>query len=203
MGLEKAKIINKVTGEEIKVLFNPNEYIAEKSNTFAEVGFPGLEAPLLQFVKGGAKTLSMELFFDSYEEGEDVREKYLESLLNLLEINSRTHAPPVCEFKWGSSLSFTAILEKASVKYTMFLSDGKPVRATANVTFKEFFTESKVKRESADHTKTWLVKEGETLSFIAWQVYGDPAKWRPIARTNRIENPRKLKPGIRLVIPKL
>lgn len=202
MGLEKAKIIDKNSGKTIKVLFNPNAYTTQKGNTFAEVGLPGLEAPLIQFVRGQTAVLSMELFFDSYEEGVDVRDKYIKDVLNLLEINPETHAPPICSFEWGS-LSFTAVLEAANVNYTMFLADGKPVRATVRVTFKEFFTKSKVKRESADHTKIWVVKEGESLSFIAWKVYGNPAKWRPIAQANEIENPIKMKTGLRLVVPKL
>ena len=202
MGLEKAKIIDKTSGKTIRALFNPNEYTTRKGNTFAEIGIPGLEAPLIQFVRGRASTLSMELFFDSYEEGIDVRDKYVKDLLNLLEINPETHGPPICAFEWGS-LSFTAVLESAYVNYTMFLADGKPVRAKARVTFKEFFTRSKVKRESADLTKIWTVKEGETLSFIAWKAYGKPDKWRPIARANNLENPMKMKTGVRLVIPKL
>lgn len=58
---------------EFEVLFNPNRYSLEKSNQIAEVGIPGLGSPILQFVRGNARTLSMELFFDTYEQQQDVR----------------------------------------------------------------------------------------------------------------------------------
>ena len=74
MGLEKAFIVNTVTGDKIEVLFNPAEYTFEKSNRFAEVGIPGTGSPFLQFVRGEIKKLSTELFFDTYEKRTDVRE---------------------------------------------------------------------------------------------------------------------------------
>ena len=61
----------------------------------------------------------------------------------------------------------------------------------------------RTKTESADHTKTYLVARGDTLSSIAGAEYGDPAAWRPIAAANRIVNPRRLEPGSRIVIPPL
>ena len=106
MALEKAVIKNLKTGDEIPVLFNPEKYTMERSNQFAEIGIPGLSSPLLQFIRGNIKTLTMELFFDTYEKrpgdrhtpGDDVRMKYVDKIMALMEINSDLHAPPVCEF---------------------------------------------------------------------------------------------------------
>ncbi|MCP5054822.1 MAG: hypothetical protein GY940_47090, partial [bacterium] len=36
----------------VPCLFNPNELTVEKSNHFSEVNIPGLETPILQFVRG-------------------------------------------------------------------------------------------------------------------------------------------------------
>jgi nucleoid-associated protein YgaU len=47
------------------------------------------------------------------------------------------------------------------------------------------------------------VKEGETISLIAAQEYGDPSLWRIIADENRLEDPRRLAVGSLLVIPPL
>ena len=56
----------------VTVLFNPTEYSLEKSNEFASINIPGLESPLLQFSRGNLETLSMDLFFDTYEKNIDV-----------------------------------------------------------------------------------------------------------------------------------
>jgi len=47
----------------------------------------------------------------------------------------------------------------------------------------------------------YIIKAGETLSQIAWNVFQDPNLWRDIADYNKIENPKELQPGQVLRIP--
>jgi len=185
------------------VLFNPNQYGVDKSNQIAETGVPGLQAPILQYVHGNTRTLTMELFFDTYEEGGDVS-THTKAVYNLLNIDPSTHAPPICTIAWGK-FQFRGVLDSVSGKFTMFLADGTPVRATLNVTFKEFIDVAVLVREqptqSADHRKTRVITRGDRLDSIAAAEYGDPGKWRMIADANQLEDPRYLQPGQSLVIP--
>jgi contractile injection system tube protein len=211
----------KLQGQPIEVLFNPAEYSIEKSNQYQSTNIPGLATPVSQFVSGNADTLTMELFFDTYSPSsrhravqphEDVR-KYTRRLADLLNIDPALHAPPVCQFVWGPPLGspegiqFKAIIERLTQKFTMFLDDGTPVRATLNVTFKEYKTVAEqlkeVGRESSDRTKRRIVKEGDSLWMFAAEEYGDARLWREIARENRLMNPLELIPGTELVIPAL
>ena len=216
MALEKAIITNTVTGEPIPVMFNPEEYILNKDNNYAQIGVPGLGSPLLQFVHGNLQTLEMELFLDTYEEhrdssrtlnqaGDDVR-RLVRRVTDLLSIEPSTHAPPILLFTWAS-LSFTCVLARANQRFIMFLPDGTPVRARLQVTFNEFsnaeLEAKEVKRETADFSKFHTVSQGETLSAIAGRMYNNPKLWRPIALRNRIDNPRSLPMGTRLIVPQL
>ena len=204
MALEKA-VITPSGGRGIPVLFNPTQYGLDKSNQIAEIGIPGLGAPILQYVRGNTRTLSMELFFDTYEQQTDVRE-HTDRIYELLAIDADTHVPPVCTFTWGA-FNFDCVLDRVGGRFTLFLSDGTPVRATLTVTLKEFIDVAIEVRanptQSADHIKTGTVRRGDTLSSIAAAEYGDPAQWRPIAQANGIDNPRVLEPGRVLVIPPL
>lgn len=47
----------------------------------------------------------------------------------------------------------------------------------------------------------YVVQRGDTLSAIAQRAFGDPNRWREIAAANGIDDPRRLMPGQRLVIP--
>jgi nucleoid-associated protein YgaU len=47
------------------------------------------------------------------------------------------------------------------------------------------------------------VRRNDTLHSIAAEEYRDPALWRHIAKANGIVNPRDLKPGTVLTIPRL
>jgi LysM repeat protein len=212
MALEKAKIKNLFSGEEFQVLFNPEEYTLHQDNNFASQTIPGLSSPLLQFVNGNLRTLEMELFFDTYlplttvsKAPRDVREE-TQKVVNLMQIHSELHAPPVLEVSWAS-LFFRCVLARVSQKFIMFLNDGRPVRARLSVTFNEFIDEEReakeVNRQTADYSKAHTVIQGETLSSIANRFYGDPQVWRPIAVANELADPRAIFTGQVLRIPSL
>jgi Contractile injection system tube protein len=189
----------------VDVLFYPNLYSIEQGNTIAEAPIPGLEAPILQYVNGNTQTLNMDLFFDTYEEQVDVT-IYTNRIYKLLNIDPHTHVPPICDIKWGS-FSFTGVLTSVNGKFSLFFPDGRPARALLTVTFKRFIDVGMLVRvdptQSADHRKTRLVQTGDRLPVIAWEEYGDAAKWRPIADANGIDDPRNLEAGRRLIIPAL
>ncbi len=203
----------------VPFLFNPAQLSVEKSNHFAEINIPGLSTSVLQFVRGNSRTISMELFFDTYEQGRDVRiytdritgwdaGSMLSSLPDaakgLMDIDSELHAPPVCLFIWGAFV-FQCVIERVSKRFTLFLPEGIPVRATLSVSLKEYReVDIQVKEldlHSADLTKQRVVIQGDSLWAIAAKEYGDPADWRRIADKNEIDNPRLLTPGQELVIP--
>ena len=188
-----------------EILFNPTQYSVEKANQIAEAAIPGLQAPVLQYVHGNTRTLSVELFFDTYEEGADVR-THTNRIYKLLEIDPDTHVPPICNIGWGG-FSFRCVADHVSGRFALFLPDGTPVRAFLNVTFKEFIDVDVLVRQaptrSADHRKTRIARLGDRLSTIAFEEYGDAGAWRPIAQANHIDDPLQLEPGQALVIPAL
>lgn len=205
----------------VPFMFNPEEFSVDKSNEFSEIKIPGLSGSIFQFVRGGSRSLSLDLFFDTYEQGLDVR-VYTDRisgwdmsgltgslpgpLSGLMDIDPDLHAPPVCLFVWGAYV-FPCIIEKANKKYTMFLPSGIPVRATLSVTLKEYIEpemlEKGTPKFSPNRTKRWTVKGRDSLWLIAAREYGDPSKWRAIAEFNKIDNPRLLEVGKEITIPPL
>jgi len=205
MALAKAKITVEATGAQFSVMFNPEEYTLNKDNNFASQAVPGLSGPLLQFVHGNLRTLEMELFFDTFEAQTDVRSQ-TNQIVQLLDINSALHAPPILRVSWAS-LQFRCVLTRAGQKFILFLPDGTPVRARLTVSFSEYIDPNQelkqTNRQTANFTKIHVVQQGETLSDIAGRLYNNPQLWRPIAIVNQTENPRSLEAGIELEIPPL
>lgn len=203
----------------VPFLFNPKELSVEKSNQFAEINIPGLASPIFQFVRGNARTVTLDLFFDTYEEGVDVRfftdritgwdagsmfSNLPGATKGLMDIDSDLHAPPICLFVWGAFV-FQCIIERVSKRFTMFLSEGIPVRATLNVTLKEYrevdIQIKEIDLHSSDITKRYIVKSSDSIWSIAAKEYGNPSDWRLIAKANKIENPIALLPGQEIIIP--
>jgi hypothetical protein len=199
--LAKAFIVNTTTGQQIPVMYNPEQYSLDQGNNFAEIGIPGLNAPPIQYVRGKGRILSMELLFDSYELGVDVRQ-FTDPVTGLLATVADTFAPPILLFVMGS-FSFRCVLMEAAQRFTMFAINGTPVRSTLNVRFHEY-VDVTVAIESGFFVAAPVVTnviQGDTVSSIAARVYGDPSIWRDIALANNIEDPFNLLPGQSLVIP--
>lgn len=199
---------------EVEVHFNPTEYAVEYGASYQETPVPGLSNPILQFVNGAAQGLSMDLLFDTYTDGDsaDVSE-VTRRFTDLIGIDADTHAPPRVEFTWGG-FSFRAVIEKISQRFTMFVGDGTPVRATLSVTFKQYRTVAEQledpRRNSADKSKHRVLGKVEgfrptpkTLWQLSAEEYGEPRFWRQIARANGIEDPRTLRPGDAVLVPPL
>jgi len=201
--LEKAKLQNFDTNDSFDVLFNPKEYSIEKSVQWEPHKSPGLDTPEQEFTSGNPSVLSVELFFDTYEAKSDVKE-HTDKVMKLALVDADKHRPPLVVFVWGST-NFKGFVESLTLRYTMFLSDGKPCRATAALSIKEYKTAAEQlqanPRNSPDHTKRRTLKQGETLALIAHEEYDDPAEWRRIADANGINDPKDVKPGTVLTLP--
>lgn len=165
-----------------------------------------LESPFLQFNGGNAGSLTVTLFYDTYEHGKDVRD-YTNQVSDLMKIDPEIHAPPPLKFVWGMEKEpFICVLKSVKKEFTMFLPEGIPVRARVTLTLKEFkmkFNEREIAKQSPDKTKVHVTQRGDSLWLIANKAYGNPKFWRPIADRNGIKNPRFLEPGKELIIPPL
>lgn len=212
MSLTKATLTNLDTGEKIECLFNPTEYTIAKSNSWEAKTVVGKNVPRVDFTGGGARTLSLELFFDVYESGGDVRNHVNKlwdlSMIDEAQANPATQRsrPPFCLFQWGGNWHFKSVVTSLSVRYTLFRQDGTPVRATANVTLQEAADEKDLPGTNPTSFgepgyRRREVAPKDTLAMIAFEEYGDSGKWRLIAEANALVDPLDLREGQVLAIP--
>jgi hypothetical protein len=225
--LVKAYIYNEDKRTQLDCLFNPTQYTFVKANTWRSQSLTGSDVPTLNFMGGGPMVMQFELFFDTYAPdepdttkrnqiaGQDVR-TYTEVLLNLMKIDpslasndkAKAGRPPICSFHWGNYWSFKGVITDVTLSFTLFTNEGKPVRARATVSLQQVEQEGTYPRQNptsggAGTRPSHVVGPDETLDLIAYQEYGDSTLWRHLARANRLENPRTLRPGQRLIVPSL
>jgi len=210
--------------ENLEVAYNPTELSFSKSAKIAEIDIPGLDAPLFQYVRGEAETLSLDLFFDSTEDGMGAKvtsvTKMTDKFYQLVKLLPDRHAPPICTFLWnakfpGANLykpygsnrrtGFRCIVDSVKHKYTLFNPAGIPLRATVTLSLREYRSLDQqlfeLNKNSPDRTQFHILAQGEDLSQIAGRHYYVAADWRLIADANRIEDPRRLRPGMFLRLP--
>jgi hypothetical protein len=189
----------------IPLRFNPTEYQLQKANNFSEIPIPGLESPPIQFVRGTCEKLVADLVADTSDTLEDVRIKYTNGLRDLMRINPDLHAPPIVRLTWDDQV-FRGVIESLNITFAMFTPEGIPIRAKLNLTLKEYRPveiQLKDPKASPDVEKRHIVRRGDTLAGIAGMAYGDPTRWREVARNNAIQDPRRLEPGRQIIVPRL
>ncbi len=213
--------------QRIPVQYNPTEFSLDRSVQMPEINIPGLDSPLLQFVRGQNEKMTLDLFFDTTESGMGGGATSVTALTDtiyqLTKIEPQRHAPPTCTFYWGENFpgdsisstylgnqtrtAFTCIVESVKQKFTLFSPEGVPLRATLTLSLREYKTLDQqlfeLNLQSPDRTQNHIVQRGDTLSSIAGQYYQQPGAWRSIADTNAIEDPRRLSVGTFLTIPPL
>jgi hypothetical protein len=195
----------------IEVCFNPKEYSLEKSVAWQnDKSFK--DAPQAEFTGPSPMTLSVSLQFDTYEERVSVRRKYVQRIEKCVLMregladasDKQKVAPPVILFVWGN-FTFKGVAETLSQKYTMFLSDGTPVRAECSLKIRNIIDklpdEAPITSTGGGGGKSYTVQEGDRLDSIAATQLGDASRWTEIAMLNDIDDPTKLSKGQSLQLP--
>ena len=133
--IEKDMSLPSITDLEtgVEVRFNPPREITIDK---VVVWQPWYREPndILELTATEPKTLQRELVLESES---NVYEAYIRKLEDMTLLRGEVgglRRPPRCQFRWGESFPrFEEAIENLNVKYTLFLPDGTPVRATVNL----------------------------------------------------------------------
>jgi nucleoid-associated protein YgaU len=201
-------------GAQVECWFNPTQYSISMANTWNVKPVTGKKGPpKAQFGGSQPKELSLDLLFDASDSAKDVRSTVVDKLFALMEANEtlasgqskKSGRPPTVTFSWGGEV-LKAVVKSASVQYTLFRPDGKPIRAAVKLTLMEVpkgGLEGQNPTTRGEVLRTHLVRDGDSLQSIAYSVYSDPTRWRAIAEANGIDDPLALRRGQSLAIPRL
>jgi nucleoid-associated protein YgaU len=158
-------------------------------------------APTATFNGGGPEKITLKLFLEHSYCGLLGVQGYVSILKMLMKKPPiLLDHPPLVMFAWGLTTSQMSYIDSINYEYTLFSPGGKPLQAEVELSLVEYNIEwlsmlplNPTSRSEA--RKTWVVTEGQTIDWIAYQEYGDAAAWRHIAKVNNLMNPMGLKPG--------
>lgn len=200
------------TKEEITFFLNPN-HITTKQEALLKGDDRAQGTESKKYDKTVPLCLTLpDLIFDTYDSRKSVRTEYIDKLEKLVRFVPKTHHLPVVTFVWGQFTGASShtrehvfFVTSVQVDYTMFLPDATPVRAKVTLGLEQMLPadaeELMRDKQSPDHAKLYTVKRGDTLQAIANAEYEDPREWRRIAKTNNIDDPMALRPGMKLLVP--
>jgi Contractile injection system tube protein/LysM domain len=190
--------------------FNPKELSLAKSASWKRASGRGnRKSGPPQFDGPQPAKLTLEMFFDASDTQDSSVVKTVEKLFACCIPTDASHtqkkgSPPWVLFRWGGLTGFLAYVSAVTVKYTLFTSSGLPIRATATVTLEELAGEAPKQNPTSGGIvprRVHVVVAGDTLADIAYREYGSPLMWRALAGINGLDDPMRLRPGSRLLLP--
>ncbi len=122
------------------------------------------------------------------------------------------HEPPYVTIHWRDTSFFKynnqvfyGRIKNFEVNYTLFSSEGVPLRAKINAAFigtVDSLTESIMKdNQSPDLTHVVTFKAGDNLPMLCERIYGRRQMFHEVAKVNNLISFRDIKPGTELVFP--
>jgi len=171
----------------------------------------GKSAAITKFSRPTPEKLSFSIVLDGTgvvpdAVGVKVADQVLQLRKTAYDFVGDEHEPAPVKIVWGAGLDeFYGRLTDLTVDYTLFKSDGTPLRAKIKLDFVQAMTEreesSLAKRKSPDMTHVIRVREGDTLPLLCQRVYKDDSKYLAVARLNDLDTFRDLKPNTLLRFP--
>lgn len=232
MTVELAKLTvlknGQTTPPSVTVQFNPQSL----SVSFRSSGSTGMQTAGSRSdtqgaslnVTGFSSGLSMELLFDTSQNGDDVRTKTI-PISKMVQLTAKDKAPTV-QFSWGSFI-FNGVIQSMDETLDLFSERGVPLRATVRISMAGvqlepqkpdtsgggagigfsasasfsvgasagFSAQASVNAGIAvGTTPLTLSQSGDTLQSLTGRA-GVSASWKAVASANNIDNPRLMDPG--------
>ena len=137
--------LSRLEGKAQELLLDATSITIDDAAIWTRAADSNGDAPAMEYTTSEPQTLSVELFFDTFEKKEDVHDKYVQQLENLMAIDPQLDRPPMVQVTFPHQKGFAGVINSLSTKYTMFLPDGTPVRCTTNLVMKKASSASKKK----------------------------------------------------------
>lgn len=188
---------------------NPSELTVAYSITYDTAQGAGTTNARMEFKRVTPGDLTVNFFLDgtgANGKSIDVETK-IKQFQDVTGYYGNIHRPKYLKIAWGTIEVRKCVLKSASIAYKLFKANGVPLRAvitavfTANSDDKTRVAEEKP--SSPDLTHMRIVKAGDTLPLMCYEIYDDPGYYLEVARANKLDNFRNLVPGTRILFPPL
>ena len=194
-----------------EAMLNPESYTLDYKVEYQDGQGQGTSSAQQRFTVKKPDEFSFELLLDSTgiidsKPRESIDADIVELRDLLLKYEGDIHEPKHFKVVWGTLL-FKGRCTGLNINIKLFNPDGKPIRAICKVSFKGSIEDNlrtaTERRQSPDLTHYRLVKAGDTLPNLCYQIYGNSSYYLQVARVNKLAGFRQLVPGQELFFPPL
>lgn len=172
----------------------------------------GQPAPTLEYLGSASEALSVSVLLHAQDgaTGNQVRAA-IDALEELVKPTVKVpdtdqQRPRTVRLVWGAFVTPDSVCESVSTTIELFEPDGTPLRAVVVIRLAQAKPDpggagQNPTTRATQRRRSHLVREGDTLAGVAFKHYGDPTRWRPIARASHLDDPLRLRAGSWLTVP--
>lgn len=190
---------------------NPDQYAQRYEINYDANVAPGNQGVEEKFISSAPEELNLDFVFDGTDSvygythlGKSVPEQIQEFKNVVYDLSGEIHQPRFLKVM-GLGIIFPSVLKNLDITYTLFKTDGTPLRAKISATFLNF---KEARRRVAEEGKNSPnlthfrdVKGGDSLPLMVNKIYKDPKYYLEIAKANNLTNFRKLTTGDQIRFP--
>jgi len=191
-------------------MFNPETVaITEAINWRTTDAAPGAAGTQQAYISTQGRTFSIDIMLDGTGVNTNgvkipVTAQVLLFRLATTQVDGTVHRPNHLILQYGLFIVH-CVLTSSTVSYTMFDVFGLPIRAKITASFAEVTPTGLMAKlamlSSPDLTHKVVVKEGDLLPLLTFQIYKKQEYYLQVARVNKLKNFRKLENGSTLTFP--
>ena len=203
------KFSQPVSDGEYKVMLNPETIKWDRSLKYNDKYDANSSEAAPKYIRTECEKLSFELIIDGTgvvdSEHTDVQVN-IDILKKLFyQYDGDIHRPYFIMINWGRDLTFKGLLESFNTNYTLFQSDGTPLRAKLSLNFTSYtdpVTAAKLEgKNSPDMTHLVDVVAFDNLPQLSYKIYETTDYYIQVAEFNGLNKFRRLKPNTKLTFP--
>lgn len=219
--IEKLKVIaydkpaRSGTGQTFTFFIHPEQMGSRHQNRFMKRRGINTSGRSAEYAFSYSDELSVELLLDNTvlldklpglnpANLSSVKEQVDMFLRQCFHMDGKLHEPRFLVVEWGEMV-FECRLKSVEIAYHAFDDQGKAHRASLQTVFVQDLDRDKRLRlenkQSPDITHSRLIREGDTLTALCKEIYGDPSEYIRVAAANRLNHFRALTVGSTLHFP--
>ncbi|WP_143306499.1 CIS tube protein [Chitinophaga vietnamensis] len=190
-------------------MFNPDSVAIKEDIDWIPASAPGRAGTEHKYQRTKARTFSLEFTIDGTGVNTNGVKIPVFAQIALFRaattvMNGLLHRPASLLVQYGLFIC-NCVMNSSTVTYTMFDLTGLAIRAKVSASFTEVTPSSLGSilgmLSSPDLTHRKIVKEGDLLPLLTYQVYNNQDYYLQVAKVNKLKNFRKLEAGATLVFP--
>lgn len=204
---DKIKIVNLYDGDSAGFVtqINPASVKIGKKVSYEKIQAMGTSEYISKYKHHEPSTMSFEIYMDDTgaipnSDGSNIQQRIEQLETAVYTLQDSQSEPGYVVLVWGSTI-FHGRAESIDYDYSLFSSDGTPLRVKISLSFVGSFESSSSQATAGNQANVVTFSSGDSLADYCESAYGDSSYSVDVAMLNGLDSIRNIAAGITVLLP--